>query len=293
MWPRCSPTTATPTGTTRRAAARSKFLAEHRHAEDEVRFFVAGRGCFYLHLEPEVLAVVCEGGDLLSVPAGTRHWFDMGSRPDFVAIRFFQQEDGWIGDFTGDADRRTLSDARSARRDVIAAIVIDIEGTTSPTSSVREGLYDYTRQHLGQWLADNVGGAADSVIAETRELAEQPDAGPTEVAEILCDWLNSDVKAAPLKTAQGLVCAEGFRSGALHGEFFDDVPPALAAGTIAGIALHVFSSGSVRNQQDWFAYARGGELASYDQRLVRSGHRRGQARKLLLRNDCQGNRTGT
>jgi 1,2-dihydroxy-3-keto-5-methylthiopentene dioxygenase len=82
--------------------AREKFLSEHRHAEDEVRFFVAGRGCFYLHLEPEVVAVVCEGGDLLSVPSGTRHWFDMGVRPDFVAIRFFEERDGWIGDFTGD-----------------------------------------------------------------------------------------------------------------------------------------------------------------------------------------------
>jgi 1,2-dihydroxy-3-keto-5-methylthiopentene dioxygenase len=84
------------------AAARSKFLAEHRHAEDEVRFFVAGRACFYLHLEPDVCAVVCESGDLLTVPAGTRHWFDMGSDPDFAAIRFFEQADGWIGDFTGD-----------------------------------------------------------------------------------------------------------------------------------------------------------------------------------------------
>jgi 1,2-dihydroxy-3-keto-5-methylthiopentene dioxygenase len=84
------------------AAARDKFLAEHRHAEDEVRFFVAGRACFYLHLEPEVCAVVCESGDLLTVPAGTRHWFDMGSDPDFAAIRFFEQADGWIGDFTGD-----------------------------------------------------------------------------------------------------------------------------------------------------------------------------------------------
>jgi 1,2-dihydroxy-3-keto-5-methylthiopentene dioxygenase len=84
------------------AAARSKFLDEHRHAEDEVRFFVAGRACFYLHLEPEVCAVVCETGDLLTVPAGTRHWFDMGSDPDFAAIRFFEREDGWIGDFTGD-----------------------------------------------------------------------------------------------------------------------------------------------------------------------------------------------
>ena len=83
-------------------AAREKFLSEHRHAEDEVRFFVSGRGCFYLHLEPEVVAVVCEGGDLVSVPAGTRHWFDMGTRPDFVAIRFFEEADGWVGDFTGE-----------------------------------------------------------------------------------------------------------------------------------------------------------------------------------------------
>jgi enolase-phosphatase E1 len=145
---------------------------------------------------------------------------------------------------------------------VIAGIVIDIEGTTSPTSSVREGLYDYTRRHLGQWLADNLGGAADLVIAETRELAGQSDAGPAEVTEILCHWLDSDVKAEPLKTAQGLICAEGFRSGVLHGEFFDDVPPALAAWHGRGLVLYVFSSGSVRNQQDWFVNARGGELAS-------------------------------
>ena len=145
---------------------------------------------------------------------------------------------------------------------MIAGIVIDIEGTTSPTSSVREGLYDYTRRNLGQWLADNLGGAADLVIAETRELAGQSDAGPAEVTEILCHWLDSDVKAEPLKTAQGLICAEGFRSGVLHGEFFDDVPPALAAWHGRGIVLYVFSSGSVRNQQDWFANARGGELAS-------------------------------
>jgi len=145
---------------------------------------------------------------------------------------------------------------------VIAGIVIDIEGTTSPTSSVREGLYDYTRRHLGQWLADNLGGAADLVIAETRELAGQSDAGPAEVTEILCHWLDSDVKAEPLKTAQGLICAEGFRSGVLHGEFFDDVPPALAAWHGRGIVLYAFSSGSVRNQQDWFVNARGGELAS-------------------------------
>lgn len=83
--------------------ARSTFRNEHAHDEDEVRFFAAGRGCFYLHLASKVLAIVCEAGDLLSVPAGTLHWFDMGSRPDFVAIRFFQKKDGWVGDFTGSA----------------------------------------------------------------------------------------------------------------------------------------------------------------------------------------------
>ncbi|HEX3779483.1 MAG TPA: cupin domain-containing protein [Pseudonocardiaceae bacterium] len=82
-------------------AAREKFRSEHRHAENEVRFFASGRGCFYLHLDGEVLAVVCEGGDLLSVPAGTPHWFDMGARPDLSAIRFFEDENGWVGDFSG------------------------------------------------------------------------------------------------------------------------------------------------------------------------------------------------
>jgi 1,2-dihydroxy-3-keto-5-methylthiopentene dioxygenase len=82
-------------------AAREKFLDEHTHDEDEVRFFVEGRGCFYLHLGERIYAVVCEAGDLMSVPAGTRHWFDMGTVPQFCAIRFFEEEDGWIAGFTG------------------------------------------------------------------------------------------------------------------------------------------------------------------------------------------------
>jgi enolase-phosphatase E1 len=141
------------------------------------------------------------------------------------------------------------------------AVVLDIEGTTSPTRSVREDLYGYTRTRLERWLVENAEGAAHSVIAATRELAGRPDADTAEIADILRGWLNSDVKAEPLKTAQGLICAEGFRSGALHGEFFDDVPPALIAWHDAGIALYVYSSGSVRNQKDWFAHACGGSLA--------------------------------
>jgi 1,2-dihydroxy-3-keto-5-methylthiopentene dioxygenase len=85
-----------------RDAMRQKFLAEHTHSEDEVRFFVEGRGLFCLHLGEEVLQVLCEAGDWIAVPAGTRHWFDMGPEPQFCALRFFDNPEGWVAQFTGD-----------------------------------------------------------------------------------------------------------------------------------------------------------------------------------------------
>lgn len=84
-----------------REAMRGKFLNEHTHDDFEVRFFVEGRGMFYLHVGERVHVVLCEQGDLISVPAGTRHWFDMGSAPDFKCIRFFTTPEGWVGNFTG------------------------------------------------------------------------------------------------------------------------------------------------------------------------------------------------
>ena len=85
-----------------REALRRKFLSEHTHSEDEVRFFVEGRGLFCLHIGEEVLQVLCETNDFLRVPAGTKHWFDMGSAPHFTAIRFFDNPEGWVAQFTGD-----------------------------------------------------------------------------------------------------------------------------------------------------------------------------------------------
>lgn len=83
------------------AGARAKFLNEHTHDEEEIRYFVAGSGVFYLHVSGRVFAMLCTEGDLLSVPAMTTHWFDMGTSPDFTAIRFFHTDDGWVGNFTG------------------------------------------------------------------------------------------------------------------------------------------------------------------------------------------------
>jgi 1,2-dihydroxy-3-keto-5-methylthiopentene dioxygenase len=90
--------------------ARQKFLSEHTHDDDEDRFFARGAGAFYLHVNDRVYAVLCEAGDLLSVPADTTHWFDMGTSPDFVAIRFFHEDDGWVGSFTGSGLAETFPD---------------------------------------------------------------------------------------------------------------------------------------------------------------------------------------
>lgn len=82
-------------------AFRQKFLDEHTHSEDEVRFFVDGQGLFSLHIGDAVYEVLCEKGDLIGVPANTPHWFDMGPNPSFVAIRLFNNPEGWVANFTG------------------------------------------------------------------------------------------------------------------------------------------------------------------------------------------------
>ncbi|MDY0206521.1 MAG: acireductone dioxygenase [Pseudomonas sp.] len=87
----------------RKEELRAKFLDEHAHDDDEVRFFVTGRGLFSLHIEDHIYAVLCEKGSLISVPAGTKHWFDMGEHPRFIAIRLFNNPEGWVADYTGDS----------------------------------------------------------------------------------------------------------------------------------------------------------------------------------------------
>ena len=86
----------------KREELRAKFLDEHIHEDDEVRFFVEGSGMFYLHAGGRVHMLLCEADDLIKVPAGLRHWFDMGPAPRFCAIRLFTTPEGWVAKFTGE-----------------------------------------------------------------------------------------------------------------------------------------------------------------------------------------------
>jgi 1,2-dihydroxy-3-keto-5-methylthiopentene dioxygenase len=79
----------------------AKFSREHWHDEDEVRFILRGAGIF--HVRPPqgpVHAIEVGPGDLLRVPRGTRHWFDLCASRDIRAIRLFQDTAGWTPHYT-------------------------------------------------------------------------------------------------------------------------------------------------------------------------------------------------
>lgn len=78
----------------------AKFDKEHTHSEDEVRFTVAGRGLFHIHPNSgPVFAVEVEAGDLINVPEGTRHWFNLCDDRQIRCIRLFEDMAGWTPEY--------------------------------------------------------------------------------------------------------------------------------------------------------------------------------------------------
>jgi 1,2-dihydroxy-3-keto-5-methylthiopentene dioxygenase len=82
-------------------AMLARFSREHWHDEDEVRFILRGRGVFHIHpREGPVMAIEVVPGDLIRVPRGTHHWFDLCAERDIRAIRLFQDASGWTPHYT-------------------------------------------------------------------------------------------------------------------------------------------------------------------------------------------------
>ena len=139
-----------------------------------------------------------------------------------------------------------------------AAIVLDIEGTTTPIAFVHDALFPFARERLPALLRDR---AADPAIAA--ELAAIRAIAPgQDPLTVLLGWMDADVKATPLKALQGIVWREGYADGALRGELYPDVPPALHAWRAQGRRLFVYSSGSVEAQRLIFAHSTAGDLSA-------------------------------
>lgn len=247
---------------------RAKFLSEHTHSEDEIRFFVDGQGLFWFHLDDQpVFNLLCEKGDLISVPAGTKHWFDAGAKNPFVkAIRIFIDMSGWVPQYT-DSKKESEFDSFEVPKRGIKYILTDIEGTTTAVSFVYEILFPYFNNHIDQ-LKDlkhlpevqeafnqvkNIRFAEDGVKLESTE----------EIIQQFKDWSAADKKITPLKTVQGVLWDDAYRSGLIKGHVYEDVKDAIRNWVTSGIKVGIFSSGSVAAQKLIFGFSEAGDLTPY------------------------------
>ncbi|WP_226569075.1 acireductone synthase [Mangrovibacter yixingensis] len=144
---------------------------------------------------------------------------------------------------------------------MIKAIVTDIEGTTSDIRFVHNVLFPYARQHLASFIASHeqhpdVAAALDAV----RKEIGQPQASTGDVVNALLTFMDEDRKSTPLKALQGMIWQTGYQQGAFTGHLYPDVLPALKKWQASGIALYVYSSGSVAAQKLLFGYSDAGDI---------------------------------
>lgn len=133
------------------------------------------------------------------------------------------------------------------------AVLTDIEGTTSSIAFVAEVLFPYARTHLAEYV--------DAHPNETAPiLAEVAATEPGDPIETLKRWIDEDRKATPLKTLQGMIWADGYAAGAFTGHVYADAVAGLRRWHDAGVALYVFSSGSVAAQKLLFGHSDAGDL---------------------------------
>lgn len=133
------------------------------------------------------------------------------------------------------------------------AILTDIEGTTSSIAFVAETLFPYARARLPAFVAAHPDETAP-ILAEVAAME------PGDPVATLTRWIDEDRKATPLKTLQGMIWADGYRERAFTGHIYPDAAAALRRWHDAGVALYVFSSGSVAAQKLLFGYSDAGDL---------------------------------
>jgi enolase-phosphatase E1 len=144
---------------------------------------------------------------------------------------------------------------------MIAAVVTDIEGTTSSLSFVKDVLFPYARTHIGKFVLDNQQKQeVQALLNEVRREIQQPDASVDDVIACLLAWIDQDKKATPLKTLQGLIWERGYRNGDFRGHVYPDAAECLRQWHTAGMRLYVYSSGSVQAQKLLFAHTEYGDL---------------------------------
>lgn len=143
----------------------------------------------------------------------------------------------------------------------IRAVVVDIEGTTTPISFVHEKLFPFAAERLRGFVQAR-GGEPEVAAAlnEARAMAGRQDTSDTDIANVLLEWIAEDRKAGPLKFLQGLIWREGYEAGTLNGPVYPDAAEKMRAWAARGLRLFVYSSGSEDAQRLIFGYSDQGDL---------------------------------
>ena len=154
--------------------------------------------------------------------------------------------------------------------DMAKAILLDIEGTTTPIDFVHRTLFPYARARVAGYVSEHFA----SLKKEVAELAAEAEADESytkaldktsanAVIEYLQHLIDADRKSTPLKFIQGLIWERGYAAGELVGEVFPDVPPAFERWKASGKLIAIYSSGSVLAQKLIFSHTAEGDLSRY------------------------------
>lgn len=150
------------------------------------------------------------------------------------------------------------------------AILLDIEGTTTPISFVHDTLFPYSKARIGGFVLDNLAELKFEIEQLSEEQANDPEYkadlqpdSPNSVSDYLKFLIDQDRKTTPLKSIQGIIWRSGYESGEIVSPVFDDVPPAFKRWKEAGKRIAIYSSGSVLAQKLLFRHTEHGDLTPF------------------------------
>ncbi len=144
----------------------------------------------------------------------------------------------------------------------VRAILTDIEGTTSSLSFVKDILFPYAREHLAGFVRAHAREpAVRHELDEVSRLAGRALSDDEAIGQLIA-WIDEDRKITPLKSLQGMIWEQGYRQGELKGHVHEDAVRQLRRWKSEGLALYVYSSGSVLAQKLLFGYSTHGDLTT-------------------------------
>ncbi|WP_034727414.1 acireductone synthase [Bacteriovorax sp. BSW11_IV] len=146
-------------------------------------------------------------------------------------------------------------------------VLMDVEGTTTSISFVHEVLFPFSRERMESFVTHNI---SQKEVRESLDLVKADakkeglgELGDKQAVLLLLKWIKEDRKHFALKTLQGLIWEEGYKSGEIKGHVYEDVLPCFKIWSEKGLALGIYSSGSVKAQHLIFEYSTSGNLRPY------------------------------